>query len=157
MAVPGTGAITMLGVAQERKYGTYGSGTISSPITMFDLLNGGGANAFPALNQCPQPNTPSYTMSDWYGYNQSASCSSCVQVGTFYDLRDSVTACKSSKIVILYSSSSDPNTPWNDGVPFYEDPACSQPAPGGWYSNHQEVAFWDDRVGKWTVIEMCAF
>jgi len=154
MAVPGTGAITMLGVAQERKYGTYGSGTISSPITMFDLLNGGGANAFPSLNSCPQPNTPSYTMSDWYGYDQSASCSSCAQVNAYYDPKDPFNACQ-SKPVVLFSSSTDPSAPWNDGVPFYDDPACSNPAPGGWYSNRKEVAYWDERGARWTVIELC--
>jgi hypothetical protein len=77
MAVPSSGAITMLGIAQERKYGLYGFGTISFPITMFDLLNGGGSNGFPALNACPQFSTPSYSMSGWYGYNQTASCGSC--------------------------------------------------------------------------------
>jgi hypothetical protein len=156
MAVPGTGAITMLGVAQERKYGTYGSGTISSPITMFDLLNGGGANAFPALNQCPQPNTPSYSMSGWYGYNQTASCSSCKEVEAFYDREDPFSACISEPVV-LFSSSTNLSAPWEEGVPFYEDPACSQPAPGGWYSNREEVAYWDDKAGKWTIIELCTF
>jgi len=41
MAVPSSGTLTMLGLAQERKYGTYGSGTISFSILMTDLINGG--------------------------------------------------------------------------------------------------------------------
>jgi len=76
MAVPGSGTLTMLGLAQERKYGTYGSGTISFSILMTDLINGGGANNFPALNtQCiPFPNTSTpHSLNEWYGYDQDCS------------------------------------------------------------------------------------
>jgi hypothetical protein len=43
MAVPSSGTLTMLGLAQEALYGTYGSGTITSPIHMYDLVNGGNS------------------------------------------------------------------------------------------------------------------
>ena len=34
MAVPSSGVLTMLGIAQERKFSTYGTGTISNPILL---------------------------------------------------------------------------------------------------------------------------
>jgi len=76
MAVPSTGTLTMLGIAQERKFSTYGSGTISNPILMTDLINGGGNNSFPALNTAspakPNTSTP-HAVSEWYGYDQDGS------------------------------------------------------------------------------------
>jgi len=60
MAVPSSGTLTMLGLAQEALYGTYGSGTITSPIHLYDLVNGGNSagsgNSYPAINQNCTPN-----------------------------------------------------------------------------------------------------
>ena len=60
MAVPSSGTLTMLGLAQEALYGTYGSGTITSPIHLYDLVNGGNSagsgNSYPAVNQNCTPN-----------------------------------------------------------------------------------------------------
>ena len=60
MAVPTSGVLTMLGLAQEALYGTYGSGTITSPIHMYDLVNGGNSagsgNSYPAVNTSCTPN-----------------------------------------------------------------------------------------------------
>jgi len=156
MAVPGSGAITMLGVAQERKYGTYGFGTISYPITMFELLNGGGPNSFPALNGCPQTNVPSYSMNGWYGYNQTATCSSCVQVNIGYDIADSAAACI-GETYIYYSSANNPIAPWFEGVPFYSNTTCTGFVSSGWYSNGSDVAFWNAKTQTWTIIELCTF
>lgn len=78
MAVPSTGTLTMLGIAQERLYNTYGSGTVSDPILMTDLINGGGNNNFPALNTSSpsKPNTTApHAMNEWYGYDQDAAVS----------------------------------------------------------------------------------
>jgi hypothetical protein len=53
----------MLGLAQEVMYGTYGSGAAPPhPIRMYDLVNGGGQNFFPEVNQncTPNPATRSY-------------------------------------------------------------------------------------------------
>ena len=68
MTVPLSGILTMEGLAQEALYGTYGTGTITSPIHMYDLVNGGNTagsgNSYPAVNQdcTPNPATrgPSY-------------------------------------------------------------------------------------------------
>ena len=40
MAVPTSGQLTLEGLAQECYYGTYGSGTITDPIYISDLING---------------------------------------------------------------------------------------------------------------------
>lgn len=75
MAVPSTGTLTMLGIAQERKLSTYGTGTISDPILMTDLISGGGNNSFPALNTAspakPNTSTP-HAVNEWYSYDQDA-------------------------------------------------------------------------------------
>lgn len=156
MAVPGSGAITMLGVAQERKYGSYGFGTISYPITMFDLLNGGGSNSFPALNGCPQTNVPSYSMNGWYAYNQTATCSSCVLVYMGYDIADSTAAC-TGESNIYYSSANNPTAPWFTGDPLYTNTTCTSIAGTGWYSNGTGVAFWNFKTLTWTTTELCTF
>jgi hypothetical protein len=69
MAVPDSGILTMLGIAQERKFSTYGTGTISNPILYTDLINGGGLNSFPALKTSCNT-TPTYSLNSWYGYDQ---------------------------------------------------------------------------------------
>ena len=60
MAVPTSGTLTLLGLAQEALYGTYGSGTITYPIHLYDLVNGGDSagsgNSYPTVNTCCTPN-----------------------------------------------------------------------------------------------------
>ena len=60
MAVPPSGVLTMEGLAQEVLYGTYGSGNVTSPIHMYDLINGGNSagsgNSYPAINTGCTPN-----------------------------------------------------------------------------------------------------
>jgi len=61
MAVPTSPAVlTMKGLAQEVLYGTYGSGTVTGSIHMYDLINGGNSagsgNSYPAINTGCTPN-----------------------------------------------------------------------------------------------------
>jgi len=70
MAVPSSGVLTMEGIGQERKFGTYGTGNLTGEITYSSLINGGGANSFPAVNTCPANPTPTYSINSWYGYDQ---------------------------------------------------------------------------------------
>ena len=60
MAVPTSGALSMLNIAQEALYGTWGSGTITGPISIYDMVNGGNANgsgnSYPTVNQNCTPN-----------------------------------------------------------------------------------------------------
>ena len=69
MAVPGSGVLTMEGIAQERKFSTYGTGSFLYPILYTDLINGGGLNSFPALKTSCNT-TPTYALNSWYGYDQ---------------------------------------------------------------------------------------
>ena len=60
MAVPTSGALNMLNMAREALYGTWGSGTITGPISLYDMINGGNTkgsgNSYPAINQACTPN-----------------------------------------------------------------------------------------------------
>lgn len=60
MAVPTSGAISMLGLAQEAFYGTYGTGVIADPIHLYDLVNGGDSagsgDDYPTVNSGCTPN-----------------------------------------------------------------------------------------------------
>jgi len=63
MAVPNSGTLSQLALAQECLYGTYGSGTITGPISMYNLVNGGNTgggatsgNTYPAVNTGCLPN-----------------------------------------------------------------------------------------------------
>ncbi len=60
MAVPSSGSLSMLDLAQECYYGTYGSGSITGPISMYDLINGGSTNgsgmSYPTINLNSDPN-----------------------------------------------------------------------------------------------------
>ena len=67
MAVPAFGTLSMLAIAQEALYGTYGSGTITGPISIYDMVNGGNTNgsgnSYPTVNAgCdPNPTNRGYT------------------------------------------------------------------------------------------------
>ena len=60
MAVPTSGALSMLDIAQEALYGTWGSGAITGPISMYDMINGGNTNgsgnSYPTVNTGCTPN-----------------------------------------------------------------------------------------------------
>jgi len=76
MAVPGSGVLSMKAMAQEALYGTYGSGTITNPISLNDMVNGTGTasgNNYPAINTSCLPNPANRTYSSFtaaiYGVN----------------------------------------------------------------------------------------
>lgn len=66
MAVPTSGTLSLKAIAQEALYGTYGSGTITNPIHLYDLVNGGNSagsgNSYPTVNTgcTPNPATRGY-------------------------------------------------------------------------------------------------
>ena len=69
--VPSSGTLEMKKMAQEALHGTYGSGTINYPISLYDMTNGGNTNgsgdSYPAVNQncTPNPATRGYlTLAD---------------------------------------------------------------------------------------------
>lgn len=66
MAVPTTGTLSMQDIAQERLHSTYGSGSVTGPISMYNLVNGGNTggavtsgNTYPAVNTGCLPNPAS--------------------------------------------------------------------------------------------------
>jgi len=63
MAVPSAGTLSMLAIAQEALYGTYGSGTVTGPISLYDMVNGGNTNgsgnSYPTVNTGCLPNPAS--------------------------------------------------------------------------------------------------
>jgi len=60
MAVPTSGVLTLEGIAQEALYGTYGTGVITPPIHLYDLVNGGDSagsgDSYPVVNEDCIPN-----------------------------------------------------------------------------------------------------
>jgi len=60
MAVPSSGQLSQLAMAQEALYGTYGSGSVTGPISLYDMVNGGNTNgsgnSYPTVNTCGTPN-----------------------------------------------------------------------------------------------------
>jgi hypothetical protein len=58
--VPNSGSLSQLAMAQEALYGTYGSGSITGPISLYDMVNGGNTNgsgnSYPTVNQACLPN-----------------------------------------------------------------------------------------------------
>lgn len=60
MAVPTSGSLSMLAMAQEALYATYGTGSVTGPISMYDMINGGNAggsgNSYPSINTACTPN-----------------------------------------------------------------------------------------------------
>jgi len=172
MAVPGSGTITMLGLAQEVLFGTYGSGSIPSPITLFDLINGGGGNGFPALNTCPVNPTPTYSMSSWYTYDQNVTCGGC-QVGDCcvidfgYNPGDEVDACNQyingayTQQAVIFNGNG-PQAPWEYGYDLRDwngsASNCPQPAQPGFYATTTSgggvgVNFWDG--SSWGIAQVC--
>ena len=51
--------LSLKALAQEALHGTYGSGTITGPISLYDMINSGGASSgetYPAINTSANPN-----------------------------------------------------------------------------------------------------
>lgn len=79
MAVPSSGSLEMAKLAKEKVYGSYtASGSITGPISMYDLVNGGNTNGsnynFATTNTNsyyhPDTTTP-HKFSEWYGYDHN--------------------------------------------------------------------------------------
>ena len=82
MAVPTSGALNMLNMAREALYGTWGSGTITGPISLYDMVNGGNTNgsgnSYPAINTDCLPNPANRNYSSFTA--SISGQSSCVNV-----------------------------------------------------------------------------
>lgn len=152
MAVPSSGTLTLLGIAQERYYGTYGTGSITGPIVFTDLYRGGNSGgsgmSYPPLNSRSGISTnPPHEIRDWYGYEQnSRPALRSVSLGTG---RDSDEACF-ARMETFYTE--DPDRPFN--TPLYTDSGGTRTAPSAIYSNGREWSEWDGRE-RWGPQEIC--
>ena len=158
MAVPSSGTITLLGIAQERYYGTYGTGTITGPIVYQDLINGGNAGGsgmtYPALNtssaSLPTTTTP-WPMNEWYSYDQNAT--SCTSVLLGYG-STRLTACNTIGSGNTYFTSFPSAIHSN---PLYANSACSSHASAGNYAilgGGGTVGYYNGS-GTWSSISTC--
>jgi len=147
MAVPSSGTITLLGLAQEALYGTYGSGSITYPIAMYDLVNGGNSqgsgNSYPAVNQnCMSITTP-HEMSEWYGYAKNCSPSTGnTQYSSSSAYTTEISACNSTYLG---------NSFWHNGQGTY--PISGD---GVWYNEDHSTSLSDNyyRIGNGTVLKI---
>ena len=79
MAIPASGTLDLLSMAQECAYGTYGSGTITGAISLRDLVAGGNdfgsGQSYPSINTSSSsfpPNTTPVQFNSFYGYDKDA-------------------------------------------------------------------------------------
>ena len=160
MAVPSSGTLTMLGIARERKYGSYVSTSIFPyPILMDDLINGGGLNNFPALNtNCvPRPNTSTpHSMNEWYGYSQVCSPPvECVAIELRFTNKSKFgsDACFAEPVLRFTTVEK-----WFT-VPLYGVGECEDGAwaASGAYSDGSSWGVWDGVSGQWTAQGICEF
>tara|TARA_R100000742_G_C4246784_1_gene65591 strand:+ start:40 stop:531 length:492 start_codon:yes stop_codon:yes gene_type:complete len=82
MAIPGSGALNLKNMAQECAYGTWGSGTITNPISVRDLVAGGNSygsgQSYPSINTNSAsypPSTTPVTFQSFYSYDKDATAS----------------------------------------------------------------------------------
>ena len=78
MAVPSSGSLSMQDIAQERLNSTYGSGNVTGPISMYNLVNGGNTggavtsgNTYPAVNTGCLPNPANRTAASLPGFSDA--------------------------------------------------------------------------------------
>tara|TARA_B110000503_G_scaffold114280_1_gene171691 strand:+ start:989 stop:1483 length:495 start_codon:yes stop_codon:yes gene_type:complete len=118
MAVPGSGTLTLLGLAQECYYGTYGSGTITAPIVLSDLTNGGNSGGsgmvYPPINQQspshPNPGFVPILFSSFYNYDKNYNPTTYYPITLTFDLNapdDPSAACASPFSLDLWIDAPD--------------------------------------------------
>ncbi len=89
MAVPTSGSLSMLDMAQEALYATYGTGSVTGPISMYDMMNGGNAkgsgNSYPTLNTSCDPHPGTSLNSP---LKRTVAQASCFTGNSNYDAQD---------------------------------------------------------------------
>ena len=118
MAVPGSGTLTLLALAQECYYGTYGSGTITGPIVIKDLITGGNSSGsgmvYPPINQQspshPDPSSISILFSSFYNYDKNYNPVTYYPITLRFDINnpdDPNRACQSPSTLQLWIDTPD--------------------------------------------------
>ena len=107
MAVPTSGAISMLGLAQEAFYGTYGTGVIADPIHLYDLVNGGDSagsgDDYPTVNDDCTPNPVDRS---YYQITLSEAIYPSVPNVTVYTTRNPITDLTTNDVLYDYVNGS---------------------------------------------------
>jgi len=107
MAVPTSGAISMLGLAQEAFYGTYGTGVIADPIHLYDLVNGGDSagsgDDYPTVNDDCTPNPVDRS---YYQITLSEAIYPSVPSVTVYTTRNPITDLTTNDVLYDYVNGS---------------------------------------------------
>ena len=112
MAIPvSPAALSMKDIAQEALHGTWGTGTINDPISLYDLVNGGqvkgSGDSYPAVNQNCTPN-PADRADNYVELKQVYKKANTVTTGPFTHYFNPAQATSASAITgntILYSDS----------------------------------------------------
>ena len=136
MAVPSSGALSLLDMAQECAYGTWGSGSITNPISVRDLVAGGNSygsgQSYPSINTSSSsypPSTTPVTFQSFYSYDQDAS--SLTSYSSASGTTNSKAFCSQSIDQTYYHDGSSTHPAVNDNV--YSDSAGSNPLDDGYY------------------------
>ena len=111
MAVPTSGALSMKDIAQEALHGTWGTGTIINPISLYDLVNGGDVKGsgddYPTVNTNCTPN-PADRTNNYVELKQVYKKANTVTTGPFTHYFNPAQATSASAITgntVLYSDS----------------------------------------------------
>jgi len=148
MAVPTSETLSQLALAQEALYGTYGSGTITGPISLYDMINGGNTNgsgnSYPTVNQSCLPNPISRGV-EMDGVYQGETGRSPVFVRYTYWLDPSEAATtqdiNNGDTIYTDSALTTPVGQWDGHTPFrrYDFTAAAGSAIGGTDCSHPEL------------------
>ena len=91
MAVPSSGSLSMLDIAQEALYATYGTGSVTGPISMYDMMNGGNTkgsgNSYPSLNTSCDPH-PGTSLNTPLKRVVTLTTNSCNPSSSLYNVQD---------------------------------------------------------------------
>ena len=136
MAVPSSGALSLLDMAQECAYGTWGSGSITNPISVRDLVAGGNSygsgQSYPSINTSsssyPPSSTP-VTFQSFYSYDKDAS--SVTSFSASFGGGSGKAVCGSSTGVTYYHDGSGTYPAVNDNV--YTDSGATNPMADNYY------------------------
>jgi|TARA_R110000796_G_scaffold60184_8_gene138913 hypothetical protein len=135
MAVPGSGTLVLKELAQECYYGTYGSGTITPPIYLSDLVNGGNAAGsgmvYPAINTLSPQHPTTTVFSDFYGYDQSYAPVLVYAITLAFNPADPQDACLFGTQSTFYI---DSNTTWLNATQLWDNSGATIPSAPGFYA-----------------------
>jgi len=153
MAVPGSGTLTLLALAQECYYGTYGSGTITGPIVLSDLISGGNSGGsgmvYPPINEQspshPDPSSISIPFSSFYNYDKNYNPTTYYPINLLFDINNPDqpdAACQSSFFLDLWIDTPD----YLSATKLYSDDQGTYMTPGMYaqqYGRQRLVRGWD--------------